>query len=94
MGRFDRVQDTRPGRQIKASNRITAQNLSNMAKRLGRCGDINPLSGHVCVTQPHEADVMHLAMFIGGARDGEVIAEWGGTIRNSGIIPTLAVPKE
>jgi len=55
---------------------VSAQNLSLMAKRLGRCGDINPLSGYVCVTQPHDKDVKHAAMFIGGELDGQILSEW------------------
>lgn len=76
----------------KAHNRISAANLSRMAKRLGRCGDICPITGYVCVTQPHEADVMHMAMFIGGPRDGQVTHTWGGTLANAGIVRTQAVP--
>lgn len=68
--------------------RISAENLSMMAKRLGRCGDINPLTGYVCVTQvhdtysdpfPHHADYdpqEHMAMQIGGPNDGYVYARW------------------
>jgi hypothetical protein len=81
-----------PGRRIKANSRISAANLSLMAQRLGRCGDINPLTGDVCVTQPHEADVEHMAVQIGGPRDGFVYAKWGGTLRNDGVIPTQATP--
>lgn len=58
------------------TSRISAQNLSIMAKRLGRCGDINPLTGYVCVTQPHEDDVKHAAVQIGGPQDGRIYAEW------------------
>lgn len=60
----------------KATNRITAQNLSLMAKRLGRCGDINPVTGYVCVTQPHDSETKHAAVQIGGPADGKVYAEW------------------
>jgi hypothetical protein len=68
--------------------RISAQNLSLLAKRVGRCGDINPLTGHVCVTQPHDtftdpfphaADYdpqEHMAVQIGGPNDGYVYARW------------------
>lgn len=56
--------------------RISAQNLSLMAKRLGRCGDINPLTGFVCVTQPHEPPTRHAAIQIGGPNDGKVYSEW------------------
>lgn len=58
--------------------RISAQNLSMQAKRLGRCGDINEITGYVCVTQPHDDDVEHISMFIGGPRDGQVTSTWGG----------------
>jgi hypothetical protein len=63
--------------------RISAKNLSMMAKRLGRCGDINPLTGYVCVTQPHdEPDQVtgkkpqHMAVQIGGPNDGKVYSTW------------------
>lgn len=56
--------------------RVSAQNLSLMAKRLGRCGDIHPLTGYVCVTQPHEAGIKHMAVQIGGPNDGKVYSEW------------------
>lgn len=59
--------------------RISAQNLSLMAKRLGRCGDINPITGYVCVTQPHDDDLEHMAIQIGGPYDGRVYSTWGGT---------------
>jgi hypothetical protein len=59
--------------------RISAQNLSAMAKRLGRCGDINPLTGHVCVTQQHDSDQEHIAMQIGGPNDGYVYCRWPST---------------
>jgi hypothetical protein len=59
--------------------RISAQNLSLMAKRLGRCGDINPVTGYVCVTQPHDDEVEHMAVQIGGPNDGKVYSSWGGT---------------
>jgi hypothetical protein len=56
-------------------SRLSAENLSLMAKRLGRCGDINPLTGYVCVTQVHvEGD--HMAVQIGGPNDGYVYARW------------------
>lgn len=58
--------------------RVSAEQLSLMAKRLGRCGDIHPLSGHVCVTQPHDIDTEHMAVQIGGPMDGHVYATWGG----------------
>ncbi len=63
----------------QAHDRITADNLALMAKALGRCGDINRITGYVCVTQPHESDVEHMAIQIGGPRDGFVYATWGGT---------------
>lgn len=63
--------------------RVSAQNLSRMAKQLGRCGDVNPLTGYVCVTQPHDDDVEHMSMFIGGPFDGHVTSTWGG----KGIAP-------
>lgn len=59
-------------------SRISANNLSMMAKRLGRCGDVNPLTGYVCVTQPHDDDVEHMAVQIGGPKDGTVYSTWGG----------------
>ena len=49
-----------------------------MAKRLGRCGDINEITGYVCVTQPHDEDVEHMAVQIGGPNDGKVYSTWGG----------------
>lgn len=58
--------------------RVSAQNLSMRAKQLGRCGDINPLTGYVCVTQPHQPDTQHMAVQIGGPKDGYVYATWGG----------------
>lgn len=86
-----RVQATSPGRHIGATGRVSAQNLSMMAKRLGRCGEINEITGYVCVTQPHDDDVEHMSMFIGGPRDGQVTSTWGGTKQNTGIIPTKKV---
>lgn len=85
MGIMDRMQakadSLKLGGAPRASShpntaRISAQNLSLMAKRLGRCGDINPLTGYVCVTQPHESDVKHAAVQIGGPHDGRVYSEW------------------
>lgn len=70
------------GRRLQATMRVTAQNLSMRAKQLGRCGDIHPLTGDVCVTQPHDEDVEHMAVQIGGPNDGYVYARWGGTKRN------------
>ena len=58
--------------------RVSAQNLSLMAKRLGRCGDINEITGYVCVTQPHDEDIEHMAVQIGGPNDGKVYSTWGG----------------
>lgn len=86
------VQAQKPGRHIGATNRVSAQNLSLMAKRLGRCGDINEITGYVCVTQPHDDDVEHMSMFIGGVRDGQVTSTWGGRKTNTGVIATQAVP--
>lgn len=63
----------------KAWNNISAERLQYLARRLGRCGDIHPLTGHVCVTQPHDDDVEHMAVQIGGPQDGMVYARWGGT---------------
>lgn len=60
----------------QASNRVTAQSLSQMAKALGRCGDVNPITGYVCVTQPHSDEDDHMSMFIGGPRDGQVTSTW------------------
>jgi hypothetical protein len=59
--------------------RVSANNLSRMAKQLGRCGDINELTGFVCVTQPHDDDIEHMAIQIGGPNDGKVYSTWGGT---------------
>lgn len=73
----------------RAHNRVSAANLSRMAQTLGRCGDIDPITGFVCVTQPHDADVMHMSMYIGGERDGQVTHTWGGTLPNLGIIQTV-----
>jgi hypothetical protein len=78
----------------KATNRVSAQNLSRMAKQLGRCGDIEPTSGWVCVTQPHADDVEHLALQIGGPFDGHIYARWGGRLPNNLVIPTQAVPTD
>lgn len=64
------------GRVIQATSRITAQNLSLLAQRAGRCGNIHPLTGYVCVTQLHDSDVKHMAMQIGGPDDGKVYSEW------------------
>lgn len=82
------------GRVVRASNRVSAQNLSLMAKRLNRCGDINPLTGYVCVTQPHDGDVEHMAVQIGGPRDGFVYSSWGGQKTNKLTIATQAVPAD
>lgn len=81
------------GRHIRATSKITADNLSLLAKRVGRCGDIHPLTGDVCVTQPHDDDVEHMAVQIGGPNDGYVYATWGGTKLNQGAIPTQQTPK-
>jgi hypothetical protein len=60
--------------------RVSAANLSMMARRLGRCGNIDPLTGYVCVTQPHWVDGPdaedHMAIQIGGPNDGYVYARW------------------
>jgi hypothetical protein len=74
-------QQSSSGRVLRASAhpntaRISANNLSMMAKRLGRCGDINPITGYVCVTQPHAPGTLHAACQIGGPNDGQVYAEW------------------
>lgn len=61
----------------QAINRNAAQNLARLAKQLGRCGDINPLTGYVCVTQPHDATEEHMAVQIGGPNDGKVYSTWG-----------------
>ena len=62
------------------ASRTSAANLSLMARRLGRCGDVNPITGHVCVTQPHWVEGPdaqdHLAVQIGGPNDGYVYARW------------------
>jgi hypothetical protein len=67
----------------KATGRPSAEYLSFLAKRLGRCGDIHPLTGHVCVTQPHNIEVEHMAIQIGGPLDGHVYATWGGVKPNT-----------
>jgi hypothetical protein len=87
----DRVSSTSPGRHIGATGRVSAQNLSKMAQQLGRCGAINEITGYVCVTQPHDDDVEHMSMFIGGPRDGQVTSRWGGRKQNTGVIPTKKV---
>jgi hypothetical protein len=99
MGRLQRVQRaqnrvaaTSPGRHIGATGRVSAQSLSELAKRLGRCGAINEITGYVCVTQPHDDDVEHMSMFIGGPRDGQITSTWGGRKANTGIIATQKVP--
>lgn len=58
--------------------RVSAQNLSKLAKQLGRCGDINEITGYVCVTQPHEDHLEHMAIQIGGPNDGKIYSTWGG----------------
>ena len=60
------------------ASRISAQNFSFMVMCLGWCGDINPLTGYVCVTQLHDEDVEHMAVQIGGPNDGKVYSTWGG----------------
>lgn len=60
----------------RATGRVSAANLSRLAKQLGRCGDINPLSGYVCVIQIHDDTVKHASVQIGGPFDGKVFAEW------------------
>lgn len=77
----------------QATNRVTAENLSRLAKQLGRCGDINPITGYVCVTQCHEPDQEHMAIQIGGPNDGKVYSTWGGTQLNTSQIPTQTLPK-
>lgn len=67
----------------RATGRPSAEYLSWMAKQLRRCGDISPLTGHVCVTQPHDDDVEHMAVQIGGPLDGKVYATWGGNKQNA-----------
>lgn len=68
-------------RPKQAHNRISAENLSMLAKANGRCGDINPITGFVCVTQPHEDTgpnaTEHMAVQIGGPNDGKVYSTWG-----------------
>lgn len=58
--------------------RVSAANLSRLAKQVGRCGDICSITGYVCVTQPHDDDVEHMAIQIGGPKDGTIYATWGG----------------
>jgi len=74
--------------------RISAQNLSAMAKQLGRCGDVNSITGLVCVTQPHDEDDEHMAIQIGGPRDGFVYGTWGGRGRNELMPKTKDVPTD
>lgn len=62
----------------RARSLVDAQNLSMLAKQNGRCGDVNRITGYVCVVQPHEEDLDHIACQIGGANDGYVYARWGG----------------
>jgi hypothetical protein len=77
------------GGQRASSNpntaRITAERLQYLARCLGRCGDIHPLTGHVCITQPHEPEIEHMAVQIGGPQDGMVYATWGGTRPNDAL---------
>ena len=75
-------QEPNAGRRLIATQRISAENLQRLARQVGRCGDIHPLTGDVCVTQPHDDDVEHMAVQIGGPMDGYVYATWGGTKRN------------
>lgn len=82
------------GRCIRARDRVTAQNLSLMAKRLGRCGDIDGVNGYVCVTQPHDEDMEHMAIQIGGPFDGHVYARWGGMKLNDLLVTTQQVPSD
>jgi hypothetical protein len=64
-----------------------------LAKAVGRCGDIHELTGDVCVTQPHGDEFEHMAIQIGGPRDGYVYARWGGRKANeANIIATAALP--
>ena len=74
--------------------RVSAANLSKMAQQLGRCGDINPITGLVCVTQPHDPGVEHMAVQIGGPRDGYVYGTWGGTKVNTVMPKTKEAPNE
>ena len=82
------------GRVIKAHSRVSAQNLALLAKRVGRCGDIDVLTGFVCVTQPHESDCEHMAVQIGGPADGYVYHTWGGDKRNTNLIATQELPTD
>jgi hypothetical protein len=66
----------------RATGRPSAEYLSFLARMLKRCGDISPLTGHVCVTQPHEDDIEHMAVQVGGPKDGYVYARWGGQKQN------------
>lgn len=77
----------------RATNRVTAANLSRLAQSVGRCGDIDPLSGNVCVTQPHDMDVQHMAVQIGGPADGRVYGTWGGSKQNLVMPQTQPVPE-
>lgn len=70
--------------QQKATTRVSAEYLQFLARKLNRCGDIHPLTGYVCVTQPHDDDVEHMAVQIGGPNDGKVYMTWGG--HSHGII--------
>jgi hypothetical protein len=79
---LDKIKMTGPKRASTdpRTARISAANLSLMAQRLGRCGDINPITGYVCVTQPHWVEGPdaedHMAVQIGGPNDGYVYATW------------------
>lgn len=77
----------------RAHDRVSAENLSRMAIKLGRCGDINPITGYVCVTQPHPPDAEHMAVQIGGPSDGKVYSRWGGTAENQNQISTQKLAK-
>ena len=74
--------------------RVSAHNISKMARQLGRCGDINPITGLVCVTQPHDDEDEHMAVQIGGPRDGFVYGTWGGRGRNELMPKTKDVPTD
>lgn len=78
----------------RAHNRVSAGNLSKLAQFNGRCGDINPVTGYVCVTQPHDDEVEHMAVQIGGPNDGRVYATWGGRQHNSLMPATKAAPTD
>lgn len=68
----------------QAASRIGGKQLSLMAKRLNLCGDIDPVTGYVCVVTELAHDLSrslgmpltHQARQVGGPKDGLVYGEW------------------